>query len=39
MRPELLPAMYSRLDEWRRVRAGVAPDGILQSDQPRRLGL
>jgi decaprenylphospho-beta-D-ribofuranose 2-oxidase len=39
MRPELLPAMYPRLDEWRRVRAGVDPDGILQSDQSRRLGL
>lgn len=39
MRPELLAAMYPRLDEWRRVRAGVDPDGILQSDQSRRLGL
>ncbi len=39
MRPELLAAMYPRLDEWRQVRADVDPDGILQSDQSRRLGL
>jgi decaprenylphospho-beta-D-ribofuranose 2-oxidase len=39
MRPELLPAMYPRLDEWRRVRAGLDPDGVLQSDLSRRLSL
>lgn len=39
MRPELLAAMYPRLDEWRQVRARVDPDGVLRSDQARRLGL
>lgn len=39
MRSELLPAMYTRLDEWRRVRAEVDPDGALRSDLGRRLGL
>ena len=37
--PALLPVMYPRLDEWREVRARVDPDGILQSDLARRLGL
>lgn len=39
MRPELLPAMYPRLDEWREVRSRVDPAGVLRSDQARRLGL
>jgi decaprenylphospho-beta-D-ribofuranose 2-oxidase len=39
MSPALLPAMYPRLDEWRTVRKRVDPDGVLQSDQGRRLGL
>ncbi len=39
MRPEHLPAMYPRLDEWREVRAQLDPDGALSSDQARRLGL
>jgi decaprenylphospho-beta-D-ribofuranose 2-oxidase len=39
VRAELLPAMYPRLDEWREVRAKVDPDGVLQSDLSRRLGL
>lgn len=39
MRPELLAEMYPRLDEWRLVRKRVDPDGVLQSDQGRRLGL
>ncbi len=39
MRPELLPAMYPRLDEWRSVRAKLDPAGVFQSDQARRLQL
>jgi decaprenylphospho-beta-D-ribofuranose 2-oxidase len=39
VRPELLPAMYPRLDEWRSVRRRVDPDGVLQSDLARRLRL
>ena len=39
LRPELLPLMYPRLDEWKRVRAEVDPDRVLQSDLGRRLGL
>jgi len=31
--------MYPRLDEWKRVRAEVDPDRVLQSDLGRRLGL
>jgi decaprenylphospho-beta-D-ribofuranose 2-oxidase len=39
MRPNLLAEMYPRLDEWRLIRKRVDPDGVLQSDQGRRLGL
>lgn len=39
VRPELLPAMYPRLDEWRAVRRRVDPEGRLQSDLARRLHL
>lgn len=39
VRPELLPAMYPRLDEWREVRARVDPDRRFRSDLGRRLGL
>jgi decaprenylphospho-beta-D-ribofuranose 2-oxidase len=39
MRPELLAAMYPRLDEWRAVCGRVDPKGRLQSDLSRRLGL
>ncbi|QYG92659.1 FAD-binding oxidoreductase [Iamia sp. SCSIO 61187] len=39
VRPELMPVMYPRLDEWRAVRRRVDPDAVLQSDLGRRLGL
>lgn len=39
LRPELLPQMYPRLDEWRSVRERVDPNRIMQSDLGRRLGL
>lgn len=39
MRPELLPAMYPRLDEWREVRAAADPKSQLVSDLDRRLDL
>jgi decaprenylphospho-beta-D-ribofuranose 2-oxidase len=39
MRPELLPKMYPRLEEWREVRRRVDPDGRLASDLCRRLHL
>jgi decaprenylphospho-beta-D-ribofuranose 2-oxidase len=39
MRPEILSRTYRRLDEWRSVRARVDPQGVLQSDLGRRLGL
>jgi decaprenylphospho-beta-D-ribofuranose 2-oxidase len=39
MDPALLGAMYPRLDEWRKVRDAVDPDGVLASDHARRLGL
>ncbi|MFC5290670.1 FAD-binding protein [Actinokineospora guangxiensis] len=37
--PETFHSMYPRLDEWRKVRAAVDPDGLFTSDQSRRLGL
>jgi decaprenylphospho-beta-D-ribofuranose 2-oxidase len=37
LRPELLPRMYPRLDEFRAVKARVDPQGVLQSDLARRL--
>jgi decaprenylphospho-beta-D-ribofuranose 2-oxidase len=37
--PELLPAMYPRLDEWRSVRDRLDPRRELQSDLARRLRL
>ena len=39
MRPELLPAMYPRLDEWLAVRHEVDPEQQLMSDLARRLRL
>lgn len=39
MKPEMMSAMYPRLPEWRRVQATLDPDGRLQSDLSRRLGL
>ncbi|HEX5366647.1 MAG TPA: FAD-binding oxidoreductase [Acidimicrobiales bacterium] len=39
MRPELVPAMYPRLDEWRHVRDRMDPDRRLVSDLARRLDL
>jgi len=39
LRPELLGAMYPRLDEWRAVRARVDPRHVMQSDLSRRLGV
>jgi decaprenylphospho-beta-D-ribofuranose 2-oxidase len=39
MRPELLPAMYPRLDEWRAVRDRMDPDRRMVSDLARRLDL
>jgi decaprenylphospho-beta-D-ribofuranose 2-oxidase len=39
MRPEHVGPMYPRLDEWRAVRAELDPEGLLASDQSRRLQL
>jgi decaprenylphospho-beta-D-ribofuranose 2-oxidase len=39
LRPELVPALYPRLDEWREVRERMDPGRVLQSDLARRLGL
>jgi decaprenylphospho-beta-D-ribofuranose 2-oxidase len=39
MRPELVPVMYPRLEEWRAVCAAADPHGVLQSDLARRLHL
>jgi decaprenylphospho-beta-D-ribofuranose 2-oxidase len=36
---ELMSAMYRRLDDFRRLRAQVDPDGLFGSDLSRRLGL
>jgi decaprenylphospho-beta-D-ribofuranose 2-oxidase len=39
LRPELLPVMYPRLDEWRAVADRLDPAGAFQSDLSRRLQL
>ncbi|MEA3056118.1 MAG: decaprenylphospho-beta-D-ribofuranose 2-oxidase [Actinomycetota bacterium] len=38
-RPELLPAWYPRIDEWRAVQRRLDPAGVLESDLARRLDL
>jgi decaprenylphospho-beta-D-ribofuranose 2-oxidase len=37
--PDTFHKMYPRLDEWRKIRHSVDPDGVFTSDQSRRLGL
>lgn len=39
LRPELLAAMYPRLDDFRALRARIDPRGLFASDLSRRLGL
>jgi decaprenylphospho-beta-D-ribofuranose 2-oxidase len=39
LRPELVPAMYPRLEEWRETQRALDPHGHLRSDQSRRLHL
>jgi decaprenylphospho-beta-D-ribofuranose 2-oxidase len=39
LRAELVEARVHRLDEWRKVRDEVDPDGVMQSDLSRRLRL
>jgi len=39
LRPELLGAMYPRIDEWRAARGDLDPAGVLRSDMDRRLDL
>src|SRR5262249_44866343 len=39
VRPELLPAMYPMLEQWREARAALDPTGAMRSDMDRRLGL
>ncbi|GAA4032202.1 FAD-binding oxidoreductase [Allokutzneria multivorans] len=38
-RAETIEKMYPRIDEWRKVRAAVDPEGVFASDQSRRLAL
>ncbi len=37
--PETFAKMYPRLEEWRKVRASVDPEGVFASDMSRRLAL
>jgi decaprenylphospho-beta-D-ribofuranose 2-oxidase len=36
---ETFHKMYPRLDEWRKIRTTVDPDGVFASDMSRRLEL
>ncbi|UJW34450.1 FAD-binding oxidoreductase [Saccharothrix sp. AJ9571] len=37
--PETFAKMYPRLEEWRKIRNAVDPEGVFASDMSRRLGL
>lgn len=37
--PEMIDRMYPRIDEWRKIRASVDPQGVFHSDLQRRLNL
>lgn len=37
--PETFARMYPRLEEWRKIRAAVDPEGVFASDMSRRLAL
>jgi decaprenylphospho-beta-D-ribofuranose 2-oxidase len=39
LRPDLLPRMYPRLEEWRQVQSTIDPEGRMQHDLARRLQL
>ena len=39
LKPEFVPIMYPRLEEWRTIRNNMDPRGMWQSDQSRRLKL
>lgn len=39
VRPELIPAMYPRIDAWRDVAGALDPDHTITSDLDRRLSL
>ena len=39
LRPELLAAMYPRLEEWRQAQRRLDPGGVMRSDLARRVGL
>ena len=37
--PDLIPVMYPRLDEFKRIKASVDPKGVIQSRLSKRLHL